>query len=93
MKRVAALGDFRSNLNLGGSAVAARLTKEEEALAVAATKAMGLDSCGVDILRTKSGPVIMELNPCAGLVGIGKASGVDVPTELIKYALSLVKSS
>jgi ribosomal protein S6--L-glutamate ligase len=93
MKRVAAFGDFRSNLNLGGKATAARLTKEEEKMAISAARAMGLDSCGVDILRTKNGPLVMELNPCAGLVGIGKASGVDVPTELIKYALSLVKKS
>jgi len=91
MKRTAASGDFRSNLNLGGFAESAKLTEVEKKMAIRATKALGLETCGVDLLRSAHGPVIMELNPCAGLAGITRATGIDVPGILVKYAIGLVK--
>jgi ribosomal protein S6--L-glutamate ligase len=91
MKRTAKKGEFRANIYLGGSASQVKLTKEEEKLAVRATKALGLDVCGVDILRSKSGPVIMETNSNPGVVGIMKVSGVDVVGEIIKYAAKVAR--
>jgi ribosomal protein S6--L-glutamate ligase len=78
MKRQGAEGEFRSNLHRGGSAKLIRLTKEERATAVAAAKVMGLGLCGVDILQSNSGPVVMEVNSTPGLEGIEKATGKDV---------------
>lgn len=92
MKRMAPSGDFRSNLNLGGQATAIELTAQEKDIAVQATKAFGLDTCGVDLLRTKRGPLVMEINPCAGLTGISKITGINVATELVKFALSRVRT-
>jgi len=86
MKRTAAVGDFRSNLSLGGDAVPVKLTAEEESLAVRATRVLGLDICGVDILRGNGGPVIMEMNANPGLEGISRVTGIDVAAEMIRYA-------
>ena len=75
MKRQGAEGEFRSNLHRGGSAEVVRLTKEERATAVNAAKVMGLNFCGVDLLRSQNGPMVMEVNSSPGLEGIEKATG------------------
>lgn len=93
MKRTARVGDFRSNLQLGGVASRVKLTKEEEKMAVKATKALGLDVCGVDMLRSKSGPVVMETNANPGISGIMKVSNVDVVGEVIKFAAGMAKKA
>jgi len=87
MKRTAPEGDFRSNLSLGGYAVPVKLSSEEESLAVRATRVLGLDVCGVDILRGRSGPVILEMNANPGLEGISNVTGIDVAGEMIRYAV------
>lgn len=91
MQRKATKGDFRSNLHYGGEAVKVILSKEEQHLAVRATQALGLDVGGVDILRTKSGPVIMEVNANPGFEGLMKVTKVDIPKEMVKYAIELYK--
>ena len=78
MKRQGAEGEFRSNLHRGGSATLIKLSPPERATAVAAAKAMGLGVCGVDILQSKNGPVVMEVNSAPGLEGIELATGKDV---------------
>lgn len=78
MKRQAAEGEFRSNLHRGGTAVQVRPTTEERATAIHAAKVIGLNVCGVDILRSARGPVVMEVNSSPGLEGIETATGVDV---------------
>jgi len=93
MQRTAMNGDFRSNLHHGGSSVKIKLTPDEENLAVRATKALGLDVSGVDILRTKKGPVVMEVNPNAGFEGLMKTTGVNVPEEMVKYAVQIYKKN
>ncbi|MEQ8765780.1 MAG: 30S ribosomal protein S6--L-glutamate ligase [Planctomycetota bacterium] len=85
MRRQGAPGEFRSNLHRGGSASKIKLTPEERSTAVRAAKAMGLRVCGVDLLRSNHGPVVMEVNSSPGLEGIEKASGIDVAGEIIKY--------
>ncbi len=74
MKRQAAPGEFRSNLHRGGSASLVRLSPEERKTAIAAAKTMGLNCCGVDILRSNHGPVVMEVNSSPGLEGIEAAT-------------------
>lgn len=85
MKRKGAEGEFRSNLHRGGSASVVRLTPEERATAVRAAKSMGLNACGVDMLRSNHGPVIMEVNSSPGLEGVEKATGKDIAAMIIEY--------
>lgn len=85
MEREAKDGEFRANFHKGGSVGAVVLTKEEERLAIKATQILGLDIAGVDILRTKSGPKVIEVNSNPGLEGISKASGIDVAGKLVSF--------
>lgn len=85
MKRQGAEGEFRSNLHRGGSATLVRLSKEERATAVNAAKIMGLNVCGVDILQSSNGPVVMEVNSSPGLEGIETATSKDVAGMVIDF--------
>ncbi len=85
MKRQAADGEFRSNLHRGGSATIARITPEERSTAVRAARTMGLNVCGVDILRSNHGPVVMEVNSSPGIEGIEQATGKDVAGHIIQF--------
>ncbi|PWG02304.1 30S ribosomal protein S6--L-glutamate ligase [Sphingosinicella humi] len=78
-------GDFRSNLHRGGSATAIKITPQERATAISAAKAMGLNVCGVDMLRSNHGPVVMEVNSSPGLEGVEQATGVDVAGKIIQF--------
>tara|TARA_R110000868_G_scaffold190862_1_gene434926 strand:- start:225532 stop:226935 length:1404 start_codon:yes stop_codon:yes gene_type:complete len=83
MERRSVDGDFRANIHLGGLALETKLTKEEKKMAIAATKILGLSVAGVDILRSNSGPRILEVNSSPGLEGIERASGKDVASLMI----------
>jgi ribosomal protein S6--L-glutamate ligase len=85
MERQAAPDEFRSNLHRGGSAHRVKLTPAERKTAIAAAKAMGLRVCGVDLLRSNNGPLVMEVNSSPGLEGIELTSGVDVAASIIRY--------
>ncbi|MGS1016680.1 30S ribosomal protein S6--L-glutamate ligase [Allosphingosinicella humi] len=85
MKRRGKEGDFRSNLHRGGSARPVKITTQERATAIAAAKAMGLNVCGVDMLRSNHGPVVMEVNSSPGLEGVEAATGVDVAGKIIAF--------
>ena len=92
MKRQGAKGEFRSNLHRGGSASLVKITPEERQTAVRATKCMGLNVAGVDLLRSNRGPVIMEVNSSPGLEGIEKATGKDVAGMIIEFIEKKYKS-
>ncbi len=85
MKRQGAEGDFRSNLHQGGSASSYTLNRKEKATALAAAKAMGLGVCGVDMIPSKRGPLVMEVNSSPGLEGIEKATGIDIAGRIMDY--------
>lgn len=78
-------GDFRSNLHRGGSAEAVKITPQERATAVSAANAMGLNVCGVDMLRSNHGPVVMEVNSSPGLEGLETATNIDVADRIIQF--------
>lgn len=84
MQRSGAEGEFRSNLHRGGSAKTLKLTAEERSTAIRAARTMGLNVCGVDMLRANHGPVVMEVNSSPGLEGVEKATGVDVAGQVIE---------
>jgi len=85
MKRQGKEGEFRSNLHRGGSATLIRLTPEERSTATRAASIMGLNVCGVDILRSNHGPVVMEVNSSPGLEGIEGATGKDIASGIIEF--------
>lgn len=85
MKRQAPEGEFRSNLHRGGSAEVIKLTPEERETAVNAARVLGLNFCGVDLLRSHSGPMVMEVNSSPGLEGIEAATGLDVAGKLYAF--------
>ena len=91
MKRQGAEGEFRSNLHRGGSATLEKLSAKERATAVNAARIMGLGMAGVDLLRSKDGPVVMEVNSSPGLEGIEKATGKDVSGMIIDHICDNVK--
>ena len=84
MKRTGAEGEFRSNLHRGGSAQQIKISAQERATALAAAKCMGLNVCGVDMLRANHGPVVMEVNSSPGLEGVENATGIDVAGRIIE---------
>ncbi|MDA7485604.1 30S ribosomal protein S6--L-glutamate ligase [Planktomarina temperata] len=85
MKRTGAAGDFRSNLHRGGTAEVIKLSPEERLTAIRSAKAMGLNVCGVDMLRANHGPVVMEVNSSPGLEGVEAATGLDIASKIIEY--------
>ena len=85
-------GDFRSNLHRGGSAFPIKITPQERATAIGSAKALGLSVCGVDMLRSNHGPVVMEVNSSPGLEGIEKATNVPVAEMIIEFIEKHAKS-
>lgn len=85
MERKGAPGEFRSNLHRGGKAQPVKITPEERSTAVRAAKILGLNVCGVDMLRSNHGPVVMEVNSTPGLEGIETATGKDIAGMIIEF--------
>ncbi len=87
MRRVARAGSFRSNIHRGGRGESVHpLPKELERVAVAASRAMGLNVSGVDLLEGKDGPLVTEVNVSPGLEGIEAATGKDLAGAIIRFA-------
>ena len=78
-------GEFRSNLHRGGAAESIAITQQERKTALKAANAVGLNVCGVDLLRSNDGPVVMEVNSSPGLEGIETATGIDVAGKIIEF--------
>lgn len=85
IKRTSQGDDFRSNLHLGGKAEKIKLTPEERSTAIRAANAIGLNLCGVDIIRTNHGPAVLEVNSSPGLEGIETASGINVAAKILEF--------
>ena len=83
IQRTAAPGEFRANIHQGGSASVVRPSPEERRLAIKAAKAMGLAVAGVDLIRSKTGPLLFEVNSSPGLEGIESATEKDVAGMMI----------
>jgi ribosomal protein S6--L-glutamate ligase len=91
MKRQGADGDFRSNLHQGGSASVYKLNRKEKSVALAAAKSMGLGVCGVDMISSKRGPLVMEVNSSPGLEGIEKSTNINVALKIMDYIEQNIK--
>ncbi len=85
MRRSGKPGEFRSNLHRGGIAEPVEITDEERLIAVRAAAAIGLNVCGVDMLRSARGPKVLEVNSSPGLKGIETATKADVAGEIVAF--------
>ena len=83
-------GDFRSNFSRGAEGRVVKLTKQEKDMALKATKLLGLNYSGVDIVRSSEGPYILEVNASPGTHGVSEVSGIDVADLLIEECEKLV---
>lgn len=85
IKRQSLDDDFRSNTHQGGVGMSVKLTPEEEKTAIKAAKAMGLSICGVDMMRSSHGPLVLEVNSSASLMTPEKVTGRNVAAKIIEY--------
>lgn len=86
MRRQAKAGEFRSNLHRGGLGIRLDLDRTYAQAAIGAVRIMGLDVAGVDMLESRTGPKILEVNSSPGLEGIERTSGVDVAGAIVAHA-------
>ena len=89
MRRQAPAGDFRSNLHRGGSGEAAVASDEQVAVAVRAAQVLGLGVAGVDLIPSRRGPLVLEVNASPGLEGIERSTGVDIAGKMIDHAVKI----
>lgn len=85
MKRTSAAGEFRSNVHRGGNSEAVKPTAKELDIALNAVKHLGLGVAGVDLIRSKRGPLLIEVNASPGLRGIEAATGVNIARKIIQF--------
>lgn len=88
MKRIAPLGHFRSNIHRGGSGRVVRLSPEYERAAVESARIMDLEIAGVDLLESRSGPKVIEVNSSPGFEGLEKATGIDIARTIVTHTAS-----
>lgn len=85
VKRQSLDDDFRSNTHQGGTPVSIKLTEEERKTAEKAAKSMGLPICGVDLMRSSRGPLVLEVNSSASLKAVETVTGRNVAAKVIDY--------
>jgi len=85
MKRVAEIGEKRSNIHAGGKGIPAVITEKIKRIAIQAAEAMKADIIGVDILEGPLGPQVIEVNVSPGLQGITEATKIDVADQMAKF--------
>jgi ribosomal protein S6--L-glutamate ligase len=85
MMRSGKIGDFRANLHRGGKAEAVAITDDERKTALRSAEVLGLNVCGVDMLRSNRGPVVIEVNSSPGIEGMEQASKVNVAGAMITF--------
>ncbi len=92
IKRQSLDDDFRSNTHQGGVGAVVKLSDEEEKTALKAAKAMNLSVCGVDMMRSKDGPKVLEVNSSASIKTPEQITGRDVATKIVEYVERNAKS-
>lgn len=85
MKRIGVEGDFRSNIHRGGTGERVEITTKERRTVLRAAKYLGLPVCGVDLIRSKRGSLLIEVNSTPGLQGIEAYTKINVAREIIKF--------
>lgn len=89
MERSAKKGEFRSNAALGGAGREVSITKEYEDMAIKSAQLLDLEMAGVDIISTKNGPAVLEVNANPGFEELEVATGIDVAKAIVERAVAL----
>jgi ribosomal protein S6--L-glutamate ligase len=89
MRRTARVGEFRANLHRGGGGTIVDLPAEYERAAVDSARIMGLHLAGVDMLESRTGPKVIEINSSPGFEGLERATGVDVARAIVAHGVAL----
>jgi len=92
MRRTARTGEFRSNLHRGGEGQALELPAPYAEAAVKAARVIGLEVAGVDMLESREGPKIMEVNSSPGFEGLEAATGVDIASAYVSHAVEFARA-
>ena len=79
--------DFRSNISSGGHGSIYQPAPEFIDLALKASKALGLDFAGVDVMFGKDGPILCEVNSNPQFASTLKATGVNLANYIADYIL------
>ena len=91
MERHAAKGEFRANIHLGGKGYPVKINTTERNMAVNAAKAIGLKVAGVDLIRSKGGAKVLEVNSSPGLEGVEGATSIDIASLMIEHVEKQVR--
>ena len=91
MRRQAPIGELRSNVHRGATGVAVRLPESYTRAAVRAARAMKLHFAGVDLLESRDGPKVMEINSSPGLEGLERSTGIDLAGTVIEYTAAFAR--
>lgn len=91
MRRTAKKGEFRSNLHRGGNGQRTELDPKYQRAALDAARIMGLGVAGVDLLESRDGPRVIEVNSSPGLRGVERATGIDIAQRIVAHAERLVQ--
>jgi ribosomal protein S6--L-glutamate ligase len=87
MMREAQKGEFRSNIELGGIGKTVVITEEEATIALRSIQAIGLHYGGVDIMRSKEGPLVLEVNSNPGFKELERSTGISIAGAIVEYAI------
>ena len=85
MMRTAPEGDFRTNIHRGGEGHLVKLPKNYERVALRACKVLGLQIAGVDLMESRRGPIVIEVNSSPGFEGIERTTGLNIAAAVIRY--------
>lgn len=88
MLRKSTSGDFRSNVTLGGEASPYSPSDAECELAISASKRLGLDFAGVDILFGESGPLLCEVNSNAHFKSTYDCTGINLADLIAEHIIN-----
>jgi ribosomal protein S6--L-glutamate ligase len=92
MLRVAAEGEVISNLAQGGSGITIELNDEDKELAISASRALGAEFAGVDLMWSDRGMKVLEVNASPGFK-ISEITGVDICREVLDHLVSKFNSN
>jgi len=92
MRRRARTGEFRSNIHRGGTGRSVKLSRDQAEVAVKAARVIGLEVAGVDMLESRSGPKIMEVNSSPGFEGLERVTRVDIARLYVEHAAEFALS-
>jgi ribosomal protein S6--L-glutamate ligase len=92
MKRVAPHTEWRANIHLGAKGHKVELSDDTKAVAVRASRAVGLEISGVDLIMSGDKPYVLEVNASPGFRGLLEATGVDASKAIVDYAVEKAKA-